>query len=733
MATAPAPAVPARPYPGIEAFSYVDHDVFFAREEDADKLLRYVTVYRGVLVYGPSGAGKSSLINAGFIPRAVADGYTPDRIRFQPRAGQEIIVERIALQSEGKPPFLNSAFASERDTASRLVFSIADFRAKLAAVSQTAGVYPILIFDQLEEFISLFEEAPAGEGLKAARRVQADLLDLLVYLYRDASLRVKLLYVFREDYLARLGALFVHCPDLRDTFLHLTPPRADALEEIILGPFRRFPGRFGREFAEPLARRLQFAFEERSDSSELNLSEVQIACQRLWLSVDPAREFAQKGLQGLLEDYLAESLARLPAEQRDPAVALLSRMVTAGGLRNVISEDDLIGRVVSEDGLRRARLEAALASLVSSTRLVRRERREDVVFFEIVSEFLVPWIRRQRAARQVRTQRRRFAALAAMLLFIAVASIGAATWILRQRTEAVIAREWVRKAREAEKTAHAEAEVEQQARELTERRLAAAIIERNAALAERDSSRKAEPPLQPAARSRLDQLMLEKQQLYAENAKLAQDLSAAEAAIGKLRQEMEVARERTVIASRTVGDPGRQRIDRPAPKPVAEPPQPGILSGTLRAGQLTPFTGPKPFDSGIACFKMETAPSDPLLTRLTVLAVAEEPNMWQGNHLGKASDLLRGLAERLFEKMREKDQGRRQAAANDIQKRVGDELRRTLHGNFRVYSSVESQHSTVQKRSEVQRLSFKLDESRYELHLQSLSAQDFRMVVAAAP
>src|SRR6476659_8584128 len=66
-----APALPERPYPGIEAFDYADHAVFFARDEESDRLLRQVTVYRGVLVYGPSGAGKSSLINAGFVPRAL--------------------------------------------------------------------------------------------------------------------------------------------------------------------------------------------------------------------------------------------------------------------------------------------------------------------------------------------------------------------------------------------------------------------------------------------------------------------------------------------------------------------------------------------------------------------------------------------------------------------------------------------------------------------------------------
>ena len=133
----------------------------------------------------------------------------------------------------------------------------------------------------------------------------------------------------------------------------------------------------------------------------------------MWLSIDPEREFAQKGLQGLLEDYLASLSGELHPDLRDPAVALLSRMVTDGGLRNVISEEDLIARALNEERIRRDRLQAALRSLVADTRLVRRERREDVVFLEIVSEFLVPWIGRQRAARLSRSQRNRWIIAAA--------------------------------------------------------------------------------------------------------------------------------------------------------------------------------------------------------------------------------------------------------------------------------------------------------------------------------
>jgi putative ribosome biogenesis GTPase RsgA len=72
-------AVPELPYRGIHPYRYVDHRIFFAREEETRDLLRLAVVYRGVMLYGDSGAGKSSLINAGLIPAAIRKGFQPER------------------------------------------------------------------------------------------------------------------------------------------------------------------------------------------------------------------------------------------------------------------------------------------------------------------------------------------------------------------------------------------------------------------------------------------------------------------------------------------------------------------------------------------------------------------------------------------------------------------------------------------------------------------------------
>lgn len=449
-------SLPESPYRGIESFRYVDQPIFFARNKETHQLLRFVAVYRGVLFYGDSGSGKSSLINAGFIPAIIAEGFTPDRLRVQPRPGEEIIVERISTSTDGKAPYLHSSLVDAKDTNARIVMSAAEMKKRIQELG--ANSRPLLIFDQFEEFSTLFEETPRGEEIKQAQDAQEAIIKVVIELLRDTALPVKLLFVFREDYLAKLARLFALRPELSDQYQRLMPPGINVLHEIIRGSFEKFPGHFGKELSEDLTRDLAAAIEARSESNKLNLSEVQIACLKLWQSQNPDALFKDKGVQGLLEDYLSDSLNRL-GDLRDPAVALLSRMVTTSGTRNIISQDDLITQVNEDEDIPEDRLKAALESLVQDTKLVRRERRYKTYFYDIVSEFLVPWITRQKALRLAETERRKVAEaeslkrlkayrVAFVSLLMALVVVGGALYFNAKRTKEAIVTSKVKEADE---------------------------------------------------------------------------------------------------------------------------------------------------------------------------------------------------------------------------------------------------------------------------------------------
>lgn len=465
-ATVIAPPLPDAPYRGIQPFRFIDQQIFAARDEETWELWSNMTLYRAILLYGDSGTGKSSLINAGLLPKALPENFVVDRLRVQPAEGREIKVERI--RSDEIDAYLPSSFARAEGIHNdeSIELSLEEFRNRLERFRlakdkpqsdhlfqpNDAAPRPLLIFDQFEEFVTLFEEAQRSEGGDDSKtranvpRIQQKILHELVSLIQDDTLPVKLVFSFREDYLAKLSLLFDHCPQLLDQAQRLLPPKVEALPKIIRVPFEdpelrshflKDKGQPGSELSQELAQEIANELGRRTEGDTVNLTELQIVCQRLWQSSTPEALFRKKGIQGLLKDYGAEVFRHLPRELREPAVALLSRMLTASNTRNIVSEDDLIGRTSHEEEIDRDRLHKALHQLGSS-QIVRREPRRKIYFYEITSEYLVPWIKErvierdaarlrlqaEEAEQELAVQRRRSVLLMRLLIAMIVLGVG---------------------------------------------------------------------------------------------------------------------------------------------------------------------------------------------------------------------------------------------------------------------------------------------------------------------
>ena len=153
-----------------------------------------------------------------------------------------------------------------------------------------------------------------------------------------------------------------------------------------------------------------------------------------------------------------------PRLVRDLAVALLSQLVTPSGTRNIVSEYDLISQVCEDEAIPEDRVKEACQALVQETKLVRREHRYDTYFYDIVSEFLVPWIRRQKIERVAAIERRKLEAIeqrkrrkilafALATLLIALGVGATAYYIYSKRTVAALAYDEVKHAKAEEKRA----------------------------------------------------------------------------------------------------------------------------------------------------------------------------------------------------------------------------------------------------------------------------------------
>ena len=440
--------LPREPYRGILPFRLLDWRIFVEREADTERLVNLVSMYRGVLLYGQSGAGKSSLLNAGLLPHALRRGRSPERIRVLPQRDHELVVERIRLHEEGdarsgdRPKFLPSRF-SDTDNDERISISCGAFLERLGP--RRGFGMPLLIFDQFEELVTLFEQNPRGaQDRECMEHARLRIEKLLCHLLLEEQPAVKVIFAFRDDYLARLTPLFARIPNLLDQRVLLLSPPVETIPGMVRGPFvpaadgeRGLPGHFKPELDDKIAQKIAEGARQRPAARLINLSELQTLCLALWRQPKLRRELLNSTepalvLQRILESEALAALHALPLWDRIRAMGYLSKLVTRDGTRDVVSEASLIaatGRLPALWLFRGPGFKKLLRKLPAMPGLVRRTFSAGTTYYELSSEFLIPWI--QRRQKQLRTIATIYAFLAGLLVLLVA---GYATlWALDQK------------------------------------------------------------------------------------------------------------------------------------------------------------------------------------------------------------------------------------------------------------------------------------------------------------
>ncbi|PWT79175.1 MAG: hypothetical protein C5B58_14195, partial [Acidobacteria bacterium] len=418
---------PREPYRGILPFRLLDWRIFFEREAETQRLANLVSLYRGVLLYGQSGCGKSSLLNAGLVPQALRQGRAPERIRVYPEKGKELFIEPInlreadsAARSEDElPRYLPSRFIPSIDTVERVQLSCIDFSKTLRNPSDL-GV-PLLIFDQFEELVTLFEENPKDrDRVEEAREARGAIEELFceLLLPRSDPLPLKIVFAFRDDYLARLAPVFSRIPNLTDQAVRLPRPGTELLHQIVRGPFLPSKergisaGDFGDELSEEIAQKIESGIRASEPSGVLNLSEVQTLCLALWRQPKLRDELLRATdtpavLRKIIESEAIARLNQLRPWDRARAIAVLSNLVTEDGTRNVVSQEMLVSQTRRNPLLWFFRGDwHKFLSRLPKTGLVRRSLSSGTTYYyELASEFLIPriqkWQRQLRRRRQI--------------------------------------------------------------------------------------------------------------------------------------------------------------------------------------------------------------------------------------------------------------------------------------------------------------------------------------------
>ncbi|MGB0082457.1 MAG: ATP-binding protein, partial [Terracidiphilus sp.] len=236
-----------RPWPGLLPFTEDARMFFHGREAETDDLFRLIEREPLTVLFGQSGLGKSSLLNAGVFPSLRRAGYLPVYLRLNLDATAPALIEQVwhALFCECVDHEVSATEPQQGD----------DFWQYLHRPSTQflnphgRPVVPVLVFDQFEEIFTLGRQTP---GQHARTRVLLQQLGELIENRLPPALEseltehpermdefdllrqnVKIVFTFREDYLAEFEGLKTLIRPIMQNRMRLEPMRGDRAAKAI--------------------------------------------------------------------------------------------------------------------------------------------------------------------------------------------------------------------------------------------------------------------------------------------------------------------------------------------------------------------------------------------------------------------------------------------------------------------------------------------------------------------
>ncbi len=372
----------AQPYKGLLAYQLGDAHLFFGRERAISELLDRLRRGPLTVLHAESGAGKTSLLQAGIMPRLIADGHLP--IHLRPYNINPTLALKRALLPE------------LRDAPDLATMSLREFLLRVTELlGREARLYVLL--DQFEEFFTELE------GDERAAFV-AELVDCVA----DPLLNVRWLLALRSEAFSYLASFE---PGIRNPFENnwrlerLT--RAEA-EAVIAQPAARFGVTYKPDLMPLLLDDL--------DQGGIAPPQAQLVCQALYAERPAGAAIIARalydslgGARGILQGHLERVLRRdLPPGQRVAAHLILEALISSDVRRVLRTRDEL----AAELSLRHVPPETADAVLerLLESRLLRIQESGSAgekVAYELAHDYLAtqievsPEVRGRKAAQEL--------------------------------------------------------------------------------------------------------------------------------------------------------------------------------------------------------------------------------------------------------------------------------------------------------------------------------------------
>jgi tripartite motif-containing protein 71 len=399
------------PYVGPRPFKRDKKDQFrfFGRNAETDEIVSLITSHRLILVYAQSGAGKTSIFNAQIIHRLEDHGFEVlPMARVQVTSATQIRSkdDNGKVSSQIKNLYIYNALQSlspEIDPQSLINSSLFEFLDDYFPnqKDENREMRPqVLIFDQLEELISLYPDDWMVQQKDFFEQV-ADSLD------NNPILRI--VFIIREDFLAQLDPFKNRLPEKLRPHFRLEQLRKKEAVLAIKGPLTNIID----NLAEDEARHIEDEIDELVNDllkiyvENLNIGlrqiegefvepiQLQVVCRRWWLERQSSKSLGNKNtlkdlanvdtaLEDFYEDAILSASEQTGVHKREIRRWFEEKLITSSGTRSIIHR----GRN-STGGI-----DNKVADILESKYLIRREWRSGASWYELTHDRLISPIRK---------------------------------------------------------------------------------------------------------------------------------------------------------------------------------------------------------------------------------------------------------------------------------------------------------------------------------------------------
>jgi hypothetical protein len=372
---------------------------------------------RAILLHGPSGVGKSSLVHAGLLPRARERGF-----EFVPVAR----VRDTTLDVDGALAgnrYVHNVVENWREMGMEVPPGQPTLLDVLRSLPPAEEPGRVVVFDQFEEIFVVHPEC---------WKDRADLL-LQVQAALDADPLLHVVFVLRDDYLARLQPLTPVLRDRLSTRYHLRGLSGVQALDAVAGPFAAAGRTFAAGVAEELVRAIRtqpgVAPESRGyEAEDVEPVQLQIVCRTFFDRLPPGvveiatadverHADVNQALVGFYEQALAAAVKRHPrVGERKVRLWFERELITPARTRGIVFRDTRTTAGLSND----------VVDELEDQRVVRSEPRGSAIWYELPHDRLVdPVLNSNRSwfAKRGRTITRLSAAVGLLSVVIAVVSV----------------------------------------------------------------------------------------------------------------------------------------------------------------------------------------------------------------------------------------------------------------------------------------------------------------------